>query len=54
MFIIDGHGQPQHINHGLTSKDKLKAQLEATRAAGPEPAAGVAGPRHVDTRSRHV
>ena len=54
-FIIDGNGQPQHINHGLTSKDKLKAQLAATRAAGPETVGGTApAARRVDAGSHHV
>jgi|GEM_PF-148571 len=29
-FVIDAHGQPRSINHGLTSKEKLQRQLEAT------------------------
>ena len=29
-FIIDAHGQPRHINHGLTGKDKLRRQIEDT------------------------
>ncbi len=40
-FIIDAHGQPHHINHGLTSKDKLRRQLEATRGATSETRASV-------------
>ena len=35
-FIIDAQGQPHHINHGLTSKEKLRRQLEATRLDGGE------------------
>jgi thioredoxin-like negative regulator of GroEL len=30
-FIIDGSGQPRHINHGLTGKDKLRRQIEDAR-----------------------
>ena len=26
-FIIDTHGQPRRVNHGLTRRDKLMAQL---------------------------
>jgi thioredoxin-like negative regulator of GroEL len=41
-FIIDSGGQPRHINHGLTSKDKLRRQIEEARQglalAGGEPA----------------
>ncbi len=29
-FVIDAHGQPRSINHGLTSKEKLQRQIEAT------------------------
>jgi thioredoxin 1 len=32
-FIIDGQGQPRHINHGLTGQDKLRRQIEDTRQA---------------------
>jgi thiol-disulfide isomerase/thioredoxin len=27
-FIIDKSGQPRHINHGMTSQDKLRRQLQ--------------------------
>jgi hypothetical protein len=33
-FVIDGRGQPRHINHGLTSTEKLRRQIEATHGAG--------------------
>jgi thioredoxin-like negative regulator of GroEL len=33
-FIIDGHGQPRHINHGVTGKEKLRRQIEDTRQTG--------------------
>jgi thiol-disulfide isomerase/thioredoxin len=36
-FIIDSQGQPRHINHGLTSKDKLRRQIEDTRQNGDTP-----------------
>ena len=26
-FIIDSHGQPRHINHGVTRAEKLREQL---------------------------
>jgi len=32
-FIIDGQGQPRHINHGLTGQEKLRRQIEDTRQA---------------------
>ncbi len=35
-FIIDAQGQPHHINHGLTGKEKLRRQLEATRQGAGE------------------
>jgi thiol-disulfide isomerase/thioredoxin len=41
-FIIDAQGQPHHINHGLTGKEKLRRQLEATRQGNGE--ARVAAP----------
>ncbi|MCC7358851.1 MAG: thioredoxin family protein [Anaerolineales bacterium] len=31
-FVIDAQGKPRAINHGLTSKEKLQRQLEATLA----------------------
>ena len=51
-FIIDAKGQPQHINHGLTNKDKLRRQLEAGRAAPAAEAAAVA--RRVGSGSPRV
>ena len=33
-FIIDSQGQPRHINHGMTGKEKLRRQVEETRQAG--------------------
>ena len=33
-FIIDSQGQPRHINHGMTGKEKLRRQIEDTRQAG--------------------
>lgn len=33
-FIIDGQGQPRHINHGMTGKEKLRRQIEDTRQIG--------------------
>ncbi len=33
-FIIDSQGQPRHINHGVTGKEKLRRQVEDTRQAG--------------------
>jgi thiol-disulfide isomerase/thioredoxin len=30
-FVLDGHGQPRHINHGVTNAAKLKQQLEGRR-----------------------
>jgi thiol-disulfide isomerase/thioredoxin len=30
-FVIDAAGHPSSLNHGLTSKDKLLRQIEATR-----------------------
>jgi thioredoxin-like negative regulator of GroEL len=27
-FIIDAHGQPRRVNHGVTSSEKLKQQLD--------------------------
>ncbi len=43
-FIIDRQGQPRRVNHGLTRRDKLAAQLAEflpalTPAAAPEPVA---------------
>ena len=35
-FIIDGQGRPRSINHGLTNKEKLRRQIEATRQNGTE------------------
>lgn len=32
-FIIDGQGQPRHINHGMTGKEKLRRQIEDTHQA---------------------
>ena len=32
-FVIDANGQPRSINHGLTSKEKLQRQIEATMAS---------------------
>ena len=37
-FIIDAQGQPRHINHGLTSKEKLRRQIEDTQQSGDTPA----------------
>ena len=37
-FIIDGGGQPRHINHGVTSKDKLRRQIEDSQHAGADAA----------------
>ena len=37
-FIIDGQGQPRHINHGLTGKEKLRRQLGDAQAAAGSPA----------------
>jgi thioredoxin-like negative regulator of GroEL len=31
-FVIDAQGTPRSINHGLTSKEKLQRQIEATQA----------------------
>lgn len=28
-FILDGNGEPRDVNHGVTSTDKLKKQLQA-------------------------
>jgi thioredoxin 1 len=33
-FIIDSQGQPRHINHGMTGKEKLRRQIEDTRQPG--------------------
>ena len=33
-FIIDSQGQPRHINHGMTGKEKLRRQIEETSRAG--------------------
>ncbi len=33
-FVIDAQGTPRSINHGLTSKEKLQRQIEAT-VSGP-------------------
>src|SRR5713226_111414 len=38
-FIIDGQGQPRHINHGLTSKDKLRRQIEESQQGSADLAA---------------
>jgi thioredoxin-like negative regulator of GroEL len=35
-FIIDSGGQPRHINHGVTSKDKLHRQIEDARQGSAE------------------
>jgi|SRR5579859_3499425 len=35
-FIIDQSGQPRHINHGMTSQDKLRRQIEDSRWGSPE------------------
>jgi thioredoxin-like negative regulator of GroEL len=37
-FILDAHGQPQRVNHGVTSAEKLKHQLQELGAL--RPAAG--------------
>jgi thiol-disulfide isomerase/thioredoxin len=29
IFILDTQGRPQHINHGITSKEKLLTQLNS-------------------------
>ncbi len=34
-FIIDRHGQPRRVNHGLTGRDKLAAQLAEFLPAAP-------------------
>jgi thioredoxin-like negative regulator of GroEL len=38
-FIIDGQGQPRGFNPGLTSEEKLRRQIEATRVGGADLAA---------------
>lgn len=35
-FVIDAGGQPRAINHGLTSKDKLKQQILGASAVAAE------------------
>ena len=30
-FIIDSHGEARRVNHGVTSADKLQAQIVAVR-----------------------
>ena len=54
-FIIDSTGQPRHINHGLTNKDRLRRQIEDTRQPG-APAAGdlLAAARPVGAESENV
>jgi thioredoxin-like negative regulator of GroEL len=42
-FIIDSHGQPRHINHGMTSQDKLRRQIEDLRQGNPEAAIEATG-----------
>ena len=37
-FVIDAAGQPCAINHGLTSKDKLKQQVRNAAQAAGQPA----------------
>jgi len=32
LFILDGHGQPRAVNHGVTDAAKLKRQLQAASA----------------------
>ncbi len=43
-FVIDGQGQPRHINHGMTSQDKLRRQIEDSQASRLEPAGAPAAP----------
>jgi thiol-disulfide isomerase/thioredoxin len=40
-FVIDAAGHPRSLNHGLTSKDKLLRQIEATRDASLNPVGSV-------------
>jgi len=54
-FIIDGHGQPRAINHGMTSKDKLRRQLEDAIQGGPAAAPEPAGtPRPAGAGQKNV
>ena len=54
-FIIDGHGQPRHINHGLTSKDKLRRQIEDTLQGSADLAADLSSARRrVDAGPNNV
>ncbi len=54
-FIIDGSGQPRHINHGLTSKDKLRRQVEDAVLGGADLAAAVSSaPRPVGAGRHNV
>lgn len=32
-FVIDSHGRPRAVNHGLASQDRLRRQLDASRSA---------------------
>jgi thiol-disulfide isomerase/thioredoxin len=42
-FIIDGGGQPRHINHGVTNQSKLRRQLDEACADAPVEEAVAAG-----------
>lgn len=42
IFVIDAAGHPSSLNHGLTSKDKLLRQIEATRGLSLSPVSSIA------------
>ena len=48
-FIIDSHGQPRHINHGVTRADVLLEQLE--KVEGKELAVHIHEPEIVECKS---
>ena len=54
-FIIDGQGQPRQINHGLTSKDKLRRQIEESQQGSADLAADVSSaPRRMGAGPNNV
>lgn len=52
-FVIDSHGQPRRVNHGLASKDKLMRQLDEAELEPPARPAARRDPAAVRVESRN-